>query len=89
MSEVKEEIEGEVKEHFSEHQLKIETIQIMEDELNDLSGANKPVEIKLFGPSYLKLRDLARRSRRHAGGEGQGQGPAARYETTSARGNPT
>ena len=47
---VMEEVEDEVKDALSEHQLKIETIQIMEDELNDLSGANKPVEVKLFGP---------------------------------------
>src|SRR5262249_3187267 len=40
---VMEEVEDEVKETFGEHQLKIELIQIMEDELNDLSGANKPV----------------------------------------------
>src|SRR5262249_41531267 len=53
------EVEGEIKEQFSEHQLKVELIQIMEDELNDLSGANRPIEVKLFGPDYGKLRRLA------------------------------
>ncbi len=53
------EIQDEVEEHYSEHQLKIDPIQIMEDELNDLSGANRAIEVKLFGPEYRKLRDLA------------------------------
>jgi multidrug efflux pump subunit AcrB len=57
--EVRDEIEDEVKEHFSEHQLKFELVPIMQDELNDLSGASKPVEVKLFGPDYRKLRELA------------------------------
>jgi multidrug efflux pump subunit AcrB len=56
---VMEEIEDEIKEHYSEHQLKFELIQIMEDELNDLSGANRPIEVKLFGPDYTQLRKLA------------------------------
>ena len=56
---VMKEVENEVKEKFSEHQIKIETIQIMEDNLNDLSGANRPIEVKLFGPDHIKLRELA------------------------------
>jgi multidrug efflux pump subunit AcrB len=56
---VMDEVEDEVKDAFSEHQLKIEMVQIMEDELNDLSGANKPVEVKLFGPDQARLRKLA------------------------------
>jgi multidrug efflux pump subunit AcrB len=59
LTRIMEEIDDEVKEHFSEHQLKCETVQIMQDELNDLSGANRPVEIKLFGPDYGELRHLA------------------------------
>jgi multidrug efflux pump subunit AcrB len=54
-----EEVEDEVKDTFAEHQLKIEVIQIMEDELNDLSGANKPVEVKLYGPDHRQLRAIA------------------------------
>jgi multidrug efflux pump subunit AcrB len=56
---VMEEVEDAVKDTFAEHQLKVELIQIMEDELNDLSGANKPVEIKIFGPDQRQLRTLA------------------------------
>src|SRR5262249_15890327 len=47
VKDVKDEIKEEVEERFSEHQLKIETVQIMEDELNDMSGASKPIEIKI------------------------------------------
>ncbi len=56
---IMEEVEDEIKENFAEHQLKIETIQIMADELNDLSGASKPIEVKLFGPDQRELRRLA------------------------------
>jgi multidrug efflux pump subunit AcrB len=56
---IKEEIEDEVKEHFHEHQLRFEIIQIMQDELNDLTGASRPVEIKIFGPQLAELRRLA------------------------------
>ncbi len=59
MMQIKEEIEDEIKEGYGEHQLKAEVVPIMQDELNDLSGANKPVEIKLFGPQYPALRELA------------------------------
>jgi multidrug efflux pump subunit AcrB len=58
-NEVRKEVEEEIKERFSEHQLKIETMQIMEDELNDMSGQNKPIEIKLFGPNRKRLLDWA------------------------------
>jgi multidrug efflux pump subunit AcrB len=54
-----DEIEDEVKDNYAEHQLKIELIQIMADELSDLSGANKPIEIKIFGPDQKELRRLA------------------------------
>jgi hypothetical protein len=32
----------------------------MADELNDLSGANKPIEVKIFGPDHAVLRDVAK-----------------------------
>src|SRR5262249_14218817 len=56
---VRDEIEDKVKDTFAEHQLKIELIDIMQDELNDLSGASKPVEIKLVGPDHVVLHRLA------------------------------
>ncbi len=57
--EVGKEIQEEIEDKYTEHQLKIETIPIITDELNDLSGANKPVEVKLFGPDYHELDELA------------------------------
>jgi multidrug efflux pump subunit AcrB len=58
-SEIMKEVEEEVRERYSEHQLIIETIPIIEDELNDMSGANRPVEVKLFGRDYTTLNELA------------------------------
>jgi multidrug efflux pump subunit AcrB len=59
LAKVMEEVEDEAKDTFAEHQLKIELIQIMQDELNDLSGANKPIEVKVFGPDHVVLRQKA------------------------------
>jgi multidrug efflux pump subunit AcrB len=74
VSEVRDEIADEVKEHFGEHQLKVELIQIMEDELNDLSGANKPIEVKLFGPDHGELRRLAKEVAEVMEKKGKGRG---------------
>jgi CzcA family heavy metal efflux pump len=59
MTKIMEEIEDEIKDNFSEHQMTVELVQVMQDELNDLSGANKPVEVKLFGPDHKELRRIA------------------------------
>jgi multidrug efflux pump subunit AcrB len=59
LQKVMAEVEDAVKDQFSEHQLKFETIQFIEDQLNDLSGASRPVEVKLFGPDQAQLRKLA------------------------------
>jgi multidrug efflux pump subunit AcrB len=59
MNQVKDEIEDEIKDNFAEHQFKVEGVPIMQDELSDLSGASKPVEVKLFGPDHKELRRLA------------------------------
>jgi multidrug efflux pump subunit AcrB len=59
VTKVMEEVEDEVKDQYAEHQLKIETVQTMQDELDDLSGADKPIEIKIFGPDHATLRTLA------------------------------
>src|SRR5262249_55882082 len=56
---ITDEVEDEIKDNFAEHQFKVELIQVMQDELNDLSGASKPVEVKLFGPDHKELRRLA------------------------------
>jgi multidrug efflux pump subunit AcrB len=59
MNKVMHEIEEKIGDHFSPNQLKTELIQIMQDQLNDLSGQNKPIEVKLFGPDYGVLRPMA------------------------------
>ncbi|HLW67782.1 MAG TPA: efflux RND transporter permease subunit [Gemmataceae bacterium] len=59
LQKVMAEVEDAIKDLFSEHQLKFETIQFIEDQLNDLSGASRPVEVKLFGPDQKELRKLA------------------------------
>jgi multidrug efflux pump subunit AcrB len=71
---IMEEIKDELKEHFTEHQLKFELIQIMEDELNDLTGANRPLEVKLFGPAYSVLRPLAEEVAEKLEKRGKGRG---------------
>jgi multidrug efflux pump subunit AcrB len=68
------EVEDQVKEHFSDHQLKIELIQIMQDELNDMSGAVRPVEVKIFGPDYKVLRHLAEAVGEELEQKGKGRG---------------
>jgi multidrug efflux pump subunit AcrB len=74
MKDVMNEIEDEVKEHFTEHQLKFELVPIMADELNDLSGSNRPVEVKLFGPDYKVLRPLAEKVAGILDEKGKGRG---------------
>jgi multidrug efflux pump subunit AcrB len=59
VSEVRDEVEEEIKDNFAEQQLKVELVPVLQDELNDLSGANKPVEVKLFGPDHKELRRIA------------------------------
>jgi multidrug efflux pump subunit AcrB len=56
---VMDEIRDQVGDLYSEHQLKVETIQVMADELGDLSGSGKPIEVKIFGPDQEVLRKLA------------------------------
>src|SRR5205085_1251935 len=48
--------------------------QIMADELGDLSGANKPVEVKLFGPDQRELRRLAEQVGEMLEKKGKGHG---------------
>jgi multidrug efflux pump subunit AcrB len=74
LQKVMEEIEDEVKDTFAENQLKVELIQIMQDELNDLSGANKPIELKIFGPDQKQLRTIAQDVADYIEKNGKGHG---------------
>jgi multidrug efflux pump subunit AcrB len=68
------ELEDEIFDSFAEHQLKFELVQVMQDELNDLSGANKPVEVKLFGPDHDVLRRTADQVAEVLAKNGKGRG---------------
>jgi multidrug efflux pump subunit AcrB len=74
IAKIMEEIEDEVKDSFGEHQLKVETVQVMQDELNDLSASGKPVEVKIFGPDYQELRRLAEKIGDTLENKGKGRG---------------
>ena len=71
---IMEEVEDEIKDNYAEHQLQIELMQMMADELADLSGANKPVEVKLFGPDQRELRRLAEQVGETLEKKGKGRG---------------
>jgi multidrug efflux pump subunit AcrB len=60
IAEIMDAIRGDVKDQYP--QVRVETTQVMQDELNDLAGAAKPIEIKIFGPSIAKLRELAEKA---------------------------
>jgi multidrug efflux pump subunit AcrB len=60
VQQVMDEVLDEIHDSYGESQLKVEGVQIMADELNDLSGANKPVEVKLFGKDQETLRKWAK-----------------------------
>lgn len=74
VTKIMQEVEDEIKHRFAEHQLKIEMMQIMQDELDDLSGANKPIEVKLFGPDHHRLGELAEQVAEVLEKKGKGHG---------------
>jgi multidrug efflux pump subunit AcrB len=74
VAEVRDEIEDEIKEHYGKGQLKFETHPLLEDELSDLSGANRPIEVKLFGPQGAELRDQAKEIAEMLEEKGKGRG---------------
>ncbi len=87
LTKVMEEIEDQVKEQYAEHQFKIELVQIMADELSDLSGANKPIEVKVFGPDQQVLRSVAERIGDMLEKKGKGRG-IKEVNTNVFAGNP-
>jgi multidrug efflux pump subunit AcrB len=87
LNKIMEEIEDQIKDQYAEHQLKVELVQIMADELNDLSGANKPIEIKIFGPDQKVLRNLAAQVGEMLEKKGKGRG-IKEVNTNVFAGNP-
>ncbi len=51
--ELREELEGEVPE------LETEFVPLVQDQINDLAGVDRPIEVKVFGPDFATLRELA------------------------------
>ena len=50
---LREELEAEVPE------LETEFVPLVQDQINDLAGVDKPIEVKVFGPDFATLRTLA------------------------------
>jgi CzcA family heavy metal efflux pump len=50
---LREEIEEEIPE------LETEFVPLIQDQLNDLAGVDSPIEVKIFGPDFATLRELA------------------------------
>ena len=50
---LREEIESEVPE------LETEFVPLVQDQINDLAGVDTPIEVKIFGPDFAQIRDLA------------------------------
>jgi CzcA family heavy metal efflux pump len=59
MQEVIKELRREIAARVPE--LQIEFVPLVADQINDLSGTTAPVEIKVFGPDYATLREVAGR----------------------------
>jgi CzcA family heavy metal efflux pump len=55
--EVIADLRGRIGEAYPE--VRIEFVQVLQDVLNDLAGNPRPIEVKLLGPDYDKLHELA------------------------------
>ena len=72
---VMDEIDDEIKDHFSEHQLQHELVQIMQDELGDLSGSGQADRDPHLRPGPERAAPARRGGRRQARREGHGPRP--------------
>jgi CzcA family heavy metal efflux pump len=57
-----EQVIEEVRERVGEQapEARTEFLQVLQDVLNDLAGTPRPLEVKLFGDDYVRLREIAR-----------------------------
>ena len=79
---VMKEIDDAIGDRFSDHQLQHEQVQIMQDELSDLSGASKPIEVRLYGADQAVLRQLAQQVADRLGDDKRTGGALTGVETT-------
>jgi CzcA family heavy metal efflux pump len=61
MQKVMEDLEKEIKDKVPEL-AKLDLVPLVRDQINDLSGVDKPIEVKIFGPDFNVLRDLAEKT---------------------------
>ncbi|HET6325931.1 MAG TPA: efflux RND transporter permease subunit [Planctomycetaceae bacterium] len=61
MQEVMDGLEKEIKAAVPELD-PLELVPLVRDQINDLSGVDKPIEIKIFGPDFNVLRELAEKA---------------------------
>ena len=70
--EIKEELEEKLKDEVPEADTEI--TPLIRDQINDLNGIMKPVEVKIFGPDLAVLRDLAEKVGNVLEGKGSEEG---------------
>ncbi|HEV8066588.1 MAG TPA: efflux RND transporter permease subunit [Planctomycetaceae bacterium] len=61
MQEIMDDIEGKIKSSVPEL-ASLELVPLVRDQINDLSGVDKPIEIKIFGPDFNQIRELAEKA---------------------------
>ena len=62
MQEIMDDLEKEIKGAVPELAPKLELVPLVRDQINDLSGVDKPIEIKIFGPDFNVIRELAEKA---------------------------
>jgi CzcA family heavy metal efflux pump len=62
MQEIMDGLEKEIKGSVPELAPKLELVPLIRDQINDLSGVDKPIEIKIFGPDFNVIRELAEKT---------------------------
>jgi CzcA family heavy metal efflux pump len=62
MQEIMDDLEKEIKGAVPELAPKLELVPLVRDQINDLSGVDKPIEVKIFGPDFNVIRELAEKA---------------------------
>jgi multidrug efflux pump subunit AcrB len=62
MQDIMEDLEKEIKGAVPELAPKLELVPLVRDQINDLSGVDKPIEVKIFGPDFNVIRELAEKA---------------------------